>query len=417
MKALASIYHYKLRAHTLFLAVVISFLIGLVCSAFIFSAYLKRQVISQNLLAEKLIDNSQSGIHFLTANTELGREPELLDLFDEGSDSVRLQREYWGIYELLTSTALHGNQSFTKTVLVGNQAEGVYESALYLQDLRRPLSLTGNTLIKGRALLPQAGVKRAYIQGQGFVGSKLIHGSIGRSQTSLPQMEERHIQTLKSLFNQSAEATEGRIDTSHSFQLPTLALQTSSSKLGNTKIHGRVILYSNQDLVIPSSADLKDVIVVAPKILIRSGFKGNMQCFAKDSLLVESNVKLEYPSALTVLAENNQARLAIGSNSEIKGTVLLLAQQGANSDKPSIIEVSKNAEIIGTVFCQGLMIHGGKVYGHVTTSKFFLKTRTSIYENYLSNVTIDFTKLPKGYSNGAMFFEREKKQRVAKWVF
>jgi len=407
----------RLKAHTLFITVVISFIIGILCSVLLLTTYLHQSQTQYNLVEEALIHNCRSGIHYALAHSSVGKEEEIIDLFAKGKDSVRIKRDYWGVYELISVTAFQNNQSRTQTILSGYPPKGDYASALYLSDHRRPLSLTGNTLIKGKAFLPEAGVKRAYIQGQGFTGVQLVQGSIQQSKEQLPTLNTAQQDYLTQLVSIASNQENEIEDTIHSFHLPTIAWQVQSKALAGVVLKGNIILRSEQALSIPSSCTLEQVIVIAPKITIQSGFKGQLQCFAKDTLIVEPNVTLSYPSSLLVSSTALRSYIVLSSNSTLYGHIGMIHTTQEKEAK-AFLHIEQGATVYGAVYADAFVTLQGKIYGHASVNKFFLKTRTSIYENYLLNGIIDYSKLPKTHVNGSIFNNAEKNnQQVVQWVF
>ena len=55
---------------------------------------------------------------------------------------------------------------------------------------------------------------------------------------------------------------------------------------------------SSDSITIQSENLFKDVLIVAPKVRIKSAFRGSVQILATDTVIIEEGCKLEYPSSV-----------------------------------------------------------------------------------------------------------------------
>ncbi|MFL5731297.1 MAG: hypothetical protein ACJ75J_17545, partial [Cytophagaceae bacterium] len=277
-----------LRGGSLYSVIVLSLVISLSIAAFISIAFFYRAQNSKNFLLERLHRNAQSGIALILADGDwlVHGEEQNLDLFGEEKDSVIIKKDHWGLFEYGIARAYSGPNTETKTILFGYK-KGNNQDALFLADQGRPLFLSGNTLLKGTCYIPQAGVKRAFMEGESFKGGQLIEGESRISQASLPSLnknyKERLISVFKSGITEMQDSIDVRSDTiNRSFIEETLMLR-SDSLLRNKNYSGNIILYSKKIIVIDSSCRLNDILIFASAVLIKNGFKGSVQVFAKDS--------------------------------------------------------------------------------------------------------------------------------------
>ena len=165
-------------------------------------------------------------------------------------------------------------------------------------------------------------------------------------------------------------------------------------------LEGNIILHSFDSIFVRSTARLRNVILIAPRIRFEKGFKGEVQAIAHEQITVEENVYLSYPSVL-VLNELNtnenqtNSRITIQSKAKVLGGVLLVSQK---MEKRRPIQLSmKDALIAGVVYNQGQCEIVGKIAGAIYTSQFFLKIGGGEYINHILDAHISLDLLPKEF--------------------
>jgi cytoskeletal protein CcmA (bactofilin family) len=378
---------------------------------------------------EKTERNAASGIILLqnSKNILSLNQTKTIDLFGDTNDSVTLTRKNWGAFEIHVSNAFSHHHRFSQIALSGNGLEEDSTMALYLADREKPLSLCGKTEIKGTCFLPQTGVKRAYIEGQNFIGTDLIMGKVFPSSQLVLNANEHLLPLIVGLFNRVAKENDSVINvdavglrsSSRSFYESTVFCHsTVPMRIGAYKFSGNIILASDREIRISPDAFLQDVIVCAPKVIIEKGFEGCLQVFAYDSVIVEEKVKLNYPSVIGLARQQKSCQntaIWIREGAEIEGTVF--ADQEARDTKNQIkILIDKGVFIKGFVHSSGWIDLKGSVFGSVACTKFILSTPSSVYENHLLNAVIDRTKLSKYFVASSLIKDGENKKTV-KWLY
>jgi hypothetical protein len=412
------------RANALFIVLVISLLVALISSSLILVSYHYSTFHYQTRLYKKLLSNARSGINYMLAEEgDLNlNEERIIDLFGKENDSVALKRMNWGVFDLAVVRAFSGNQQVIKILEYGYKPDAESKSAIYLADLNRPLALCGNTLIRGTCYLPESGVKRDYVEGQSFMGDKLIHGETKKSANRLPELKKDITEKLLQLLDNKissedfVQLEEYERDTiRHSFVQKTLLLK-QTTQLSIKNLYGNILITSDTILKISRDAYLEDVIIAARAVEIEPGFKGKLQIFVVDSALVGEDVELTYPSVIGLFKKDfkvTQPFIKMAKGAKING--ILFASQSVFDLKQTLISVEKDAFIHGQIYVDGYADIQGKVHGSVFCNKFRLKTPSSLYENYLLNTTIDVTKLSPHFI-GSGLLASEKKKRVIKWL-
>ena len=404
-----------IRAHALYFTLIISLIIALISGSLVLGAFYYRTLSLKHSSEDRLLRNLQSGITLLLGSEDAFSPNEIyqLDLFDEEKDSICLKLLPWGLFDVGIVKSYSGKTSFQKALMYGYRPK-TDNIALYLQDLNRPLSLCGNTILKGTCYLPKAGVERAYIAGKSYTGTTLIYGDIHTSSNTLPELQKERLSILQNQLNnlKSSEATL----TENSFFEDTHIIQWSSSTVSDTTLLGNIILFSNQHLFISASAQLENILVFAPSITIESNFIGRSQFFAEDSIRVEKEVTLNYPSSLGIIKTNASEKrpaITIDENSIIQGFIF---STQLNYDRSKTqISINKNVKVLGQLYTDGYLDLKGSIVGNAYVYKFSLKTPASVYENHLLDAEINIEALPE-YFIGTSLFETENQKGVMAWL-
>lgn len=401
------------RAGALSYVIVVSLVIASVLGSLIALSYFSRISFIDLQIQNKLITNANSGFNILLASPEI--EELELNLFDEEIDSVLLKTQPWGVFEIGISIAHHKNKYFAKTALLGYPPDENNETALYLADLNRPLSLAGKTNINGNAYLPESGVKRAYIERQNFVGNRLINGKQLRSARNLPELNQKHLSYISNQFSYSGEFDDSENDSIiNTFDKPTIHIYRDGNLRGYYK--GNVIIHSANKLLVTNKCVLEGIQIYSDEIIIENNFRGSAQFIATENIIVEDDVKLIYPSALILLIsddnETNRNEIVLNSNSYTNGVIIISRNENKRS-LPKLL-IHQNAIIHGEVYVKGLSEIHGAIHGNIYTEKFYLKTPSSIYENHLLNAEIDYYKRDNVFV-GSDILEKSSSRKVMQW--
>ncbi|MBI4646421.1 MAG: hypothetical protein HY738_07465 [Bacteroidia bacterium] len=419
-----------LRAGALYYTVFLSFLISLICFFFILESYYNNLYIENAVAREQLSSDVNAAVAIALADPQkVPPDSEWkTNVFNHGNNQVAVRKKTWGVYLILTAKATWRQYCCSKTALLGRSIIGKEPFTLYLADRNNYLSVCGRTLLKGTCYLPELGIKRAYIEGQSFTGSKLVDGDIKTSSQSLPEPDKKLINELNSYLNGEKISTDSiryfeeyaASDTiNNPFNNKTLVLLSSNRfNLEFKHITGNIIIFSDKPVTINSTVHITDVIIYAPSAVVKSGFSGKLQIITSDSLTVEQNCILDYPSFLGVFAtlkESKNIFLHIERNCVICGGIMLYVDEQCKSAY-AILSVKRGASVYGTAYSNTLTELQGNIYGNLCCEKFILKTPSSVYENHLLNTTIDITGIPS-YFAGPVLFDNNEKEEIIKWLY
>lgn len=349
------------------------------------------------------------------------------DLFDDGTDSVIIKNHAWGIYGIGAATAFENQDSIHRAFMIGKSVITSDQYALYLQDDERPLSLSGGTIIRGTAYLPPAGVRKAYIEDKQYEADSTIYGLMKTSVKKLPILNKDVINHLEQLFIDSMfiadqlafDAIKDSLSRSF-FHEPIIIVSKDSISLDNLILSGAIILKSEKAIHVPASAILEDVILLAPAIHFASEVKARVQAFALDSIIVDKQCVLDYPSALGII-ESGQAtasneigaEIRIAESSLINGVIFTTD----NHDDPEFmnkITLQSKARVVGDVYAAGLLELKGIVHGSVTCKRFILQTPSSLYDNFLLDAVIDYPKRSQYYLSSPLIAKGQN--MIVQWL-
>jgi hypothetical protein len=417
----------KLRAAALVYALVMALIIAILSSSLVLYSWISAESIQANEKKIRMLDNVNSAINLLLAQQTLVglNESKRIDLFGSGNDSVQLNRRAWGVFEVISASAVWKGVSFSKIALVGYRNVRDSTFCFYLCDNSAPLAVCGKTRLNGTCYLPSPSIKNAYIEGKNFVGEKPVYGIIHKSSKELPRFNKEPFGIITDMLSSGATETGNIVDPSEipdsirgSFSSPTIEISSQRKIILASKyLAGNICIRSAKEVLVANTVQLNGVIILAPKIRIEKGFKGSGQFYASDSILVGENVCFEYPSILG-LARTKSSRdniaIDLKKNITINGD-LFTYEKSPDNKKKIAISMSEGDTVRGQVFSIGSLSLRGTVYGSVTSSKLVLKTSSASYENHLLDVVIDRNKLSP-YFIGINTWGTVEKKEVIQWI-
>ena len=347
-----------LPARALFYALIISLLIAMITASLVGLTYFYQSHLDENLYEERQLRQLRSGMALLLEDEAREIPEQDKNLYeDESEEKVRWAKYKWGLFSVAwvetVPNPLAPQQSvMRKVALIGESTNPQLLPALYLADRRSPLALSGLTTIRGDALLPQAGVKRGYVDGQNYLGDQLIYGTIGTSKNAIPEPPKGDIRQVINQMQAQRGQSGIRSPLRQSFRDSTVYISGPSLNLSKLDIEGRVVIRATDTIFVGADCRLEDVILLAPTILIEGGFKGTLQALATKKMEIGPGAFLGYPSVLGLV--NNQAALPNNNNfldlqeqSEVRGLVFVYSE--AYSRVPERLMIREGA-VVKSIF-------------------------------------------------------------------
>ncbi|RED45654.1 hypothetical protein [Seonamhaeicola aphaedonensis] len=353
---------------------------------------------------EEAISRNTSAFNYFLGNSEKTpyNKIEPFDVFDDSILSY-LEKKHWGFYDILISRTPCNKDTISKIALVGQKNTSKNNLALYLTDYDKPLKLSGNTKILGQIYVPNGKVDQAYINGANGNNVKQI-GIKKKSEDKFPKLEKepvfdysnskttlfKHLDTNTTIINKFDQETKV-IDVNGTLDIKDISLK------------GNIVLISKDSLQIDHTAKLEDVLVVAPKVGVSSGFKGNLQILASERVNLEEDVLLYYPSSIYLNSiDERPVTININKNSKVIGGIVINGKTKLGVANRTLT-LYENALVVGTVYCNGSSQIKGTVIGSIYTNGIHLKTKSSNYENIILNATINRDSLPENFVGPYLF--------------
>ncbi len=357
---------------------------------------------------------SENLLHTLKQNETLFFTPSD-DIASEELEAI--EKGFRGGFRLLKISSTFNEGAIEKIGLVGVSLKKE-NTTLYLQDTNTPLVMVGNASIKGKAYIPASGIKAGVISGTYFNGDKLVDGTTSASGSSLPSLESGYLSYLSELQTGTSfddgEIVSMNAELNNSFYDPEKIVSSELPSAIYEKAYGNVRFQSSKEIVISREANLKDVLIVSPKVRIEKGFKGRIHIIARDSIIIEEGVVLDYPSSVVLQSRNeNSSTIVIDEKSTVRGNIMYLTD--SPSEKPNVnISVSKDAEVDGSIYCMGYLDLRGTVNGSVYTEHFMANESGGRYINHILDGNIVLDKDSEVLCTLPL---KGKQKSVAQWMY
>lgn len=392
------------------LVVVVSMIVAAILVSLLFLTSNRRALMQRDAARQAVHRNLSSGLAYVQAHTELPYlRRQARDLFGEGRDSVKLEKKPWGVFDVAVVMSRRGRWADTVAALLGSQFSAVNQSALYLTNENVPLSLNGDAQLRGGAYLPQAERPRDAnlpLTGPARSGAAVTR-RVQPSRAMLPLSGDSTLGRLRDYaalnlqqLLPAGSTSAGELRSGHtSFTGPaTVLFRAEPITLTGLALSGQTVVVSARRVVVEASAALENVLLLAPVVIVRAGFRGRVQIIARDTAALGPGCELLYPSAVCAVALAESAggtQVLLGENSWVSGVVL--AAQPRGSSRPCVIRMGPGAAVQGQVFSAGTIENCGAVQGSVMCRRLVYRTPATFYDNYLVNAVLDRTALPPAF--------------------
>ena len=423
-----------LKAGALLLALLLAVIIGVLTAGLLLLLQYHRQYASMALRKERLLQTLHSATNLLlTQETKLDGDSTTIDLFGDKRDSVILIRRPWGVFDVGIARAFEQRDTLSNAFLMGRVPTDSERYALYLADEYRPLSISGTTRIQGDAYLPEAGIRKSYIENQAYAYEEVIHEGIMRhSEENLPALNSAIIERLTTYLQPASEAewmasardwfatTAGDSLHQQFYDHPLVLHGLDSITLSGPPITGQVIIIADRAVTVTADAVLDNILLFAPTIRFADGFKGRLQAFASDSLVVGRECTFDYPSVLGLVnipkdsvVYEFQPLIRIDSASVVNG--LVFSHFPGSEQLLANVMIGKFAVVNGQVYAGGLLELQGTVNGITLCRRFTLQTPSSLYENFVLGGVMDLSGLSPHYG-GSPLLNAGRIGNVLNWL-
>ncbi|GAA3614537.1 hypothetical protein Q4Q39_02675 [Flavivirga amylovorans] len=421
----------KIKAGALQFTMFIVVVIALLLTACIILIDTHKRFNIQTDFVLETIENTNKGIDYVLQNKTPLSDSITINLEDEDYKTVSVHRDYWGVFEKVIAIATIKTNRFKKVALIGALQPKINRTSLYVEDKNKPLVLVGNTKIRGVAYLPKQGVRTGNISGHSFYGNQLIYG-VTRTSSKLPELLDETRNQIKTIQNQIGTINQNQfLDLNRSNSFKNSFLNPLQVIYSHTDVHligvslkGHILVQSKTKIIVDANSNLKDIVLVAPEIEIKSNTKGTFQAIATKGITIGKNCTLNYPSALILNEDlknkipaentNNQKQtplVKVAKGSTLKGFIVYL---GETKNYKAQVFIDDQALILGEIYCNRNLELLGTVYGSVFVSNFIANQSGSSYQNHIYNGTIIVDDLAQEYI-GLSF--KNSKKGVMTWLY
>lgn len=398
----------KIKAGSLLFALTIALVVAMICSALILVNHYNQLFYYQNTY-HNIINQTESQFDKLVSQNNV--------TIEDVSEKHTRKKNNWGLYDVVLSKEEDQQKNWSKAAIISYTSQP--KTGLYLVEQNQALKVCGNTRLEGISYIPKAGIERSYIEGKTYQNKKLIYGSKQLSKKQLPSLSTTHqlkITYLQHYLQRPGELLEEDAY-SHSFDTTSLHFHFDRTKrIQHLSLKGNIILSCSGKLIVGSTCELDNIIIVAQEIEIEAGFTGNVQLFAVKQLLLHDHVTLKSPSGIVLMEQQNDTisnEITIGKNCEIHSHIINLALHSRK--QPTTTTIDKGTIVNGVVYTNGRTDCKGTINGSLYTKELFLKTKSAVYTNHLLDVKISPLGLPS-YIPTLDLFDEEKKIDILDWV-
>jgi len=414
----------KIRAGALQFVLFVGTVIAVLLIAFVLLHQTHQLFDKKTVQVIEVVKRADMGIQYAMEHDLEGNVPLDTDLGLDDGIKVAVSRSYWGMFELYKAQSSFKKTSFTKLALVGGRLEQ-NASTLYLKDNERPMIIAGSAKITGTALVPEQGIRPGGIGGHFYQYNRPVYGAIKQSRSSLPNVNEGVKMNLEQLLENENFGNRGNIryqagmQAENSFESIAKYVYGDVLRFSKGALRGNIVVKARGSITIGAEFSAKDVIFVAPKIIVEPGFQGSLQLVASEEIEIGKGVSLEYPSAVIVDRGNiphsknrRDPHISIEDNAVVNGIVGYFGIADDNVLYPQI-RVGEKARVRGEIFCEKALELKGEVWGKVITDGFIAMESGGVYQNHLFNGIINLDLLPIEY--GGLL--QNKPKTVVKWMY
>lgn len=305
-------------------------------------------------------------------------------LYNEDPHSVvYLNHHYWGAYECVNAQIF--DQSISSVRFLGKVQDTFRSLALWLCDRDISLSLSGEAELSGRLFLPKNGVLYTSLHSDDYRGKIIPATYIHESEEKLPPVDSTFVKRMAIYMKLPSSFSDTIPSHYYSFLNDPICAYISDRNEG-LYAKGKLILYGDK-IVIPSSCQLSDILLVARHVTIESGFSGSIQILATDTVLIEKGVYLHYPSGVYLNGNDNKTYLHILQDAHVEGYAIVNGNaEGGNGFLVDIhYRQEKGSQLLGLLYVDGIAHLEGSISGSAYLKHCYYLSGESMYSGLIYN--------------------------------
>lgn len=397
----------SLTSSVLSYVVMLSIVILAICLSFLLVHEEFEYQYKSLLIKNRISDNVGSAIALVNSGYHFEDNKDIkLRLYNSQDDSLTFSKSRWGVYDLVKINFTVSSINTEKIGLWGSSYSYSEDPSLLVSSTSSSISLGSSVSLSGRLVIPGGFFT-------GSLGSSLCKDAkVERSLSSVIEiLNKNSIYTPKNGGDSVMFISDNlKLEPSYknSFYNKTVYLKVKGDVcLDNITIVGNIVVESDNTITVKQSCSLDNSILKARKIFIADNFKGRLQVFAKDSIIVGNGVVLKYPSAL-ICCDNNSSSISIGNNTTICGGVVLI-----NDDKEGknhgLVKLSNKATVHGLIYTSTNIDCKGMINGSIYCNRVLSEKKSMFYENCMDSIFLNRMPLPKYFAMPAILNGHKKK--------
>lgn len=273
------------------------------------------------------------------------------------SSRVKYRCKQWGLYELVEVT-LPGEKC-PAVRLMGKAAESRHRATVYIPDNDCALALAGKCAVEGKACISANGISYTQLRSEFYRGRSWGREKLSLSDREFPAADNLAQEWVDCLF---AGAEEGDIRTIESMNVPftsPVQLLYAPAVTDGYRLGGHILLYAGDKVFIGADNEFSQILIVARKVVIEEGFRGSMQVFARDTIVVGDGVFLGAGSGLWVEGHAADPLIYLGEQCELNAYVVVNGTVDRPALKTAHYYQPGSTVVRGLVYVDGVAdVHG-----------------------------------------------------------
>ncbi|MAQ39660.1 hypothetical protein [Mesonia oceanica] len=390
-----------LKATSLVQAIFVCLLISLFCGALVLTYHYTNLIGSKYENKIKLNQANESFFNFSVQNLGSKSNSEIITSFqgEFPQFNFSLEEKKWGVYTVLIASTYREGDTISKSSILGEVIKRDIP-VLELAENNKPLKLGGDVKLFGDILVPYGDFEQIHINNQKNSISR--RGKNKKTDLTFKNnyLEDKNFIDFNSLMLKSLKEK-----VIQEFNKKTVFLSFSKTqRIDNQVLKGNIYIESNDTVIFSKNNLIEDIIVKAPVVVFENEFRGNLQVYATNKIMIEKNVTLTYPSGLYMKSNNEliSNEIVVDSLSVVRGNIIV-DKLYVNFKYDNHLKLSKGTKVVGTIYCNGITEVEGTVFGGLVTKKLFLHTKSAEYENVLYNVELNTDKIPSDFCSYGRF--------------
>lgn len=313
-----------------------------------------------------------------TFTSQLGQDATFV-LYDSIPGSrITFNKEQWGLYEKITVKSIDGYPMSSR--LIGNSAPFEGDGTLYYACKNNTLSITGKCMLEGKLFIPPQGITPKQIKWEFFSGK-------------VP------------------DETMLEIITTDSIPAPIPQIRNYTDALLNNTLYDSLIIIGNRVVIDGNTEIQQNSIVTARSIIVKNGVHISAQLFASDSIILEENVVMEYPSGIFLSRAKENRYMEIGSRSIING-YSIVDGIGNTTNRKVNYKLNKGAIVRGLVYVNGI----AQMFGVISGAAVLNNSALYINNEYYNHIFYDFTLLENKEIAYPVWLDSEYDKKEVVWL-